>query len=504
MARELADWSVAELAAAASATVRAEMAAGCNLLRIAAEWALKYPGDGLPLDIKLNNGADERSLVVGGDGTPDVAESAAGDFALETRMSLGHANALLADSLDLRFRFPCLWVRIESGSVRAWQARAVAQKTRHLTIGQAESVDRCIAGHLGNLSKTRLDNLIATEILRVDKEARDKAAREALQDRGIQFGRSDQDNMTPFWGAMPSNDAIRSDATINKLADILIARQDDLPAGVPVRGAETKAEWRSVAHVLLTSNPTLANQLLLQDQQPDLFDDLFSCADDSTNTEPAPDADGRDLDREQLVDQVVSRIDAGKLLPSVTLHIHLTAEAFIRSEGDSIARVEGIGPALLSTVRTWLGDGCRVTVQPVLDPDGIAPVDRYETPDRMRDALLARTPASIFPWTGSLNRRNDLDHTVPYLPPPSGPPGQTGLHNLGPLTRREHRAKTIGHMSLRQPSPGTYVWKSRFGRILITNDTGTHDLGNANTNDLASEIWRAADRLQQLHALDVA
>jgi hypothetical protein len=121
--------------------------------------------------------------------------------------------------------------------------------------------------------------------------------------------------------------------------------------------------------------------------------------------------------------------------------------------------------------------------------------------ERMRDALLARTPASVFPWTGSLNRHNDIYHTVPYLPPPGGPPGQTGLHNLGPLTRSEHRAKTIGHLSLRQPLPGTYVWKTRYGRVLITNDTGTHDLGS---NELAQEIWRTAAGMQHLHALDVA
>jgi|GEM_PF-6138846 hypothetical protein len=77
MARELADWSVAQLAAAAAAGVHAEMLAGCNVLRIAAEWAHKHPGDGLPLEIKLNNGVDERRLVVGGDGTPDVAASLA-------------------------------------------------------------------------------------------------------------------------------------------------------------------------------------------------------------------------------------------------------------------------------------------------------------------------------------------------------------------------------------------------------------------------------------------
>ncbi|GAB3925216.1 hypothetical protein GCM10011575_05170 [Microlunatus endophyticus] len=505
MARDLSEWSIAELASAAADNARAQMLVGCNLLRIADQWALKHPGDGLPLEIKLDNGADQRRLVVGGDGTPDVAEGAAADLALESRMSVGQALALITDALDLHFRFPCLWARVEAGSVADWQARRIAQKTRRLSQEQAGSIDRCIAGHLANLSLTRLDNLLDAEILRVDQEARDKAAKKALAERDVRFGKPNQDNLTEFWGAMPADDAQRSDAAINQLATILQARKDYLPAGVPVRGADTRQAWRSVAMALFTTNPILANQLLLQHQQPDLFDQLFDDRfPDAHDPAGAKVVDDRpDPVHERLVAEVVGRIDASKLIPSGTLHIHLNADAFTRPE-NSIARLEKIGPALLSTIKTWLGDGCTIRLQPVLDPATIAPVDRYEVPDRMREAILARTPASSFPWTGSLNRRNDLDHTLPYLPPPAGPPGQTGLHNLGPLTRREHRAKTIGHMSLRQPDPGTYVWKSRYGRVLITNDSGTHDLGNITTNQLASEIWYAADRMQHLHALDVA
>jgi len=266
---------------------------------------------------------------------------------------------------------------------------------------------------------------------------------------------------------------------------------------------------------VFTTNPILASQLLLENQQPDLLDDLFTyvgtqlaespaeTSDDQGDGERVGDESTADPIREQLIAEVVGRIDARKLIPSATLHVHLSAEAFTKSD-DAIARVENIGPALLSTIQTWLGQNCAVRLQPVLDPDQVAPVDRYEVPGRMRDAILARTPASVFPWTGSLNRRNDLDHTVPYLPPPGGPPGQTGLHNLGPLSRREHRAKTIGHMSLRQPRPGTYVWKSRYGRVLITNESGTHDLGIADTNDFANQIWQLAVDMQHLHALDVA
>jgi hypothetical protein len=114
----------------------------------------------LPVEVKLDHGADERRQVVGGAGSPDVAEAAAADLAVEARVSVWQAIALITDALDLRFRFPCLWARVEAGNVADWQARRIAQKTRHLDIEQAGSIDRCITGHLGNLSLTRLDHAL--------------------------------------------------------------------------------------------------------------------------------------------------------------------------------------------------------------------------------------------------------------------------------------------------------------------------------------------------------
>ena len=155
-----------------------------------------------------------------------------------------------------------------------------------------------------------------------------------------------------------------------------------------------------------------------------------------------------------------------------------------------MARVEGIGPVLLSAVREWLGTGCQIRVLPVLDPAGIAAVDAYEVPDRMAEAVLTRSPASVFPWSAITNRhRFDLDHTIPYTGPPGGPPGQTRPDNLGPLSRGEHRFKTYGRISVRQPDAGTFVWRTRFGRVIVTNPAGTHDLG---TGASADAVWHSA------------
>ncbi|MBA3309735.1 MAG: hypothetical protein H0U28_06695 [Nocardioidaceae bacterium] len=75
-----------------------------------------------------------------------------------------------------------------------------------------------------------------------------------------------------------------------------------------------------------------------------------------------------------------------------------------------MARVEGVGPVSLDQAKKWLGHG-RVTIQPVLDIAGMAPVDAYEIPDRMREAAHLMTPADVFPYATGTGRKRDIDHT---------------------------------------------------------------------------------------------
>ncbi len=164
--------------------------------------------------------------------------------------------------------------------------------------------------------------------------------------------------------------------------------------------------------------------------------------------------------------------------PKAVLYVHLTKEAL--DSGDGVARVEGIGPVTLDQAKQWLSD-CTITLKPVLDVAGITPVDAYEIPDQMREAIHLITPADTFPYASCTSRKMDLDHTIPYLPMVStsstgGPPGQTGIGKLGPLTRRHHRIKTHSRWQVKQPFPGIYLWRSPHGRYWLVDHTGTHRL----------------------------
>jgi len=70
-----------------------------------------------------------------------------------------------------------------------------------------------------------------------------------------------------------------------------------------------------------------------------------------------------------------------------------------------------------------------------------------------------------------------------------GPPGQTGLHNLGPLTRSNHRAVTFGGWRRQQPDPGTYAFRSPNGHVFLTTNQGTLRLGRS---AFARALWDLA------------
>lgn len=157
----------------------------------------------------------------------------------------------------------------------------------------------------------------------------------------------------------------------------------------------------------------------------------------------------------------------------------------------------GVGPVTVGQAQRWLGH-CRVTVKPVLDLAGVAPVDGYEIPDRLREAVHLLSPADVFPYATSTRRCGDIDHTVAYTPPmtdraagatthpgddPSadsgGPPAPTRIGNLAPMTRFHHRIKTHGRWKVVQPYPGVFVWRSPHGRLYLVDHTGTRRLPRA-------------------------
>ena len=77
----------------------------------------------------------------------------------------------------------------------------------------------------------------------------------------------------------------------------------------------------------------------------------------------------------------------------------------------------------------------QIVVRPVLDPLGQVPVDAYEPPPEMREAVESARPSRSSRGAPRPARRATSTTPIPSRPPPSGepPPGQTRPGNLGPL-----------------------------------------------------------------------
>jgi hypothetical protein len=482
----------------------------CRLVELAAHWSdLHHPDSQAPAERTLPGAEQGRQL--GGAGTPKVLEFAPAELAARMETSYGSARALMADALDLRHRHPELWQLVVAGKVPAWRARKVAQATRHLSRSSAMHVDVAVAPAIIGLPWARFETLLTAKIIEADPKAAEEQARIWEAERFVRAGRADQAGLKLLIAKANAGDVIWFLATVNRIAEIL-----------RLQGDMESADVRRSKAIGILAQPAVAVQLLWDfrnEQRPagepqqsdEPVDNEPEAPYDHTSSAPTDDFGNNDvgqpIDAEPPVldpSESAGRgliiqqpgVDVRKLRPQVVLHVHLSEEALLSFHNGKpgiaggVGRFEGVGPITLGQVRRFLADtGCDVKVQPVIDPQNVPPVDGYEIPRRIREAMFLRMPASCFPYA-TATQRMDLDHTIAYRPPArGGPAGQTGVHSLGPLVRLEHRIKTHGRWQVRQPQPSVWIWRSPHSSHYLVTNAGTHNLGDGS---FARRIWRAA------------
>src|SRR6478735_1181216 len=167
------------------------------------------------------------------------------------------------------------------------------------------------------------------------------------------------------------------------------------------------------------------------------------------------------------------------------LFVHLTDDALRTGRG--VARIEGVGPIDIRQLHEVLGDA-DVTLTPVLDLRMRRRVDAYEHPEVVKDHAWVQTGGDCFPWTPRTATRDgvDYDHAIPY--DDTGPPGQTGPHNSGPLRRSHHRTKTHGGLVARVVGPGRHLWLTSHGQAFLVDHTGTTKLTEQQGRAMAEAI----------------
>ncbi|AXE38047.1 DUF222 domain-containing protein [Acidipropionibacterium virtanenii] len=361
----------------------------------------------------VDSPAAERVVSAGAESAGAVGEFVA--LEVGALLGLGEPTAwsLVHDVANLRARHPHLWAAVADLRVEAWQARKVAQACDELSAEAARWVDQKLESVWGTAPWPRIRRRLTGLIVRADADLARPRAETARRDRFLSI-RHLGDSTSVLTARMDTAAALTLEASLDMIVDqmILEGAQDPLPV-LRARALE----------------------MLATPQNPDQ---------DTTPTNPSPP------------------------LPLADVVVHIAAENL--ETGTGVARVTArgrdVGPVLVDQLAHLLGHH-RIRVLPVTDLNGDPAVDAYEIPDRIRRQLVIREDYSVFPYSTSRSRSADLDHTVAYrrsTPGSPAPPGQTRISNLGPLARREHRAKTAGLWTVDQPEPGVYEWTNRTGR----------------------------------------
>lgn len=363
--------------------------------------------------------AAEKLMHFGSDGTPPVAEYLSLEVAALLAISPSACAGLIGQVLDCVHRHPMLWEAVRGGEVRWYRATEIIREVNGSKLCQAAAmwVDAQITPQLNSLTRGRALRLLRGYIAVADPEEALEREERARTRRHVTLWDSTLESgpCRDLSGRLDLTDAAALNATLNELAAVLAADGD----------LESLDHRRATALGIL-ADPARAFQLLNGSDAP--------CQQKAT---------------------VVVHIDAK------------TADSFV-----SIARVEGCGPLSHDTWVELLGHS-RVTVRPIVDLNAMTPVDAYEIPDRIRDAVWMRSPIDMFPYGTASSRSCDLDHTVPYDHRSSGPPGQTRIDNLAPVNRRAHRAKTAMQWKVTQYEGGWLEWTSPAGYRYATGPYGT-------------------------------
>jgi hypothetical protein len=450
--------SATQVLALATGALRSRRLAEVEELRLAIRWAVIH---GHP--------RDERDPMVtpGGDGTPPVREHAIPELAMARETHPATTRALIADGLDLVHRLPRTWAVVEAGECEPWVARKVAVLSRALLDDQVAKVDRAVARAIAGHAPSTVLEIARAKVIEADPETHRAERERSRHERYVRLSRCDELGYRHLIARVTAGDAAWLDAMVDRVADIL---------GATMGADHNHDELRSIALGWL-ARPVDLLKLLLENTETDTATDTGTADTPAWASDDLADTVGR------LTAMPAHRL--ARLRGRGHLFVHLTDEAL--RTGTGVARVEGVGPVDVRQLHEVLGHA-DVTVTPVLDLRMRRRVDAYEHPEAVKDHVWTQTGGDCFPFSPRSATRDgvDFDHAVPY--DDTGPPGQTGPHNSGPLRRRHHRAKTHGGLTTRVVGPGRHLWRTPHGQAFLVDHTGTRRVPEGEAEAMAEAI----------------
>src|SRR4051794_1865388 len=167
---------------AAARRLRAEAnAAEAGLLAQAVEWAQLHLVDDLDdaATVLVEHGKDT-GIPIAGHGAPLVSQFAVAEFAAALGLPAGAGRNLVGQALELAYRLPKTWAKVQAGSLAPWRARRIAEETLCLSAEAASYVDRMVApfAHRTGIAQTQrlVEDAIARFMPEFAAERRDRAS----------------------------------------------------------------------------------------------------------------------------------------------------------------------------------------------------------------------------------------------------------------------------------------------------------------------------------------
>jgi len=460
---------------------------------------------------------------LGGQGCPWVREFTLTELSAALGMSVASGRRLVSDVLELAFRLPRLWAKVKTGTTPAWRARAVADRTQHLTPEAASFVDAQVAEFVNKMSKAAVDKLVDEAVARFMPDLARQQREQAADQRHLTIDHSQVsfDGTSRIEGELDLADAIDLDTAIGHIADELKDLGNTLPLNSRRALAAGELARRQFAfdYDWDPKTPQTITPATVQDQPkptPAPAPAPAPATDTSAGTGSGTTAgSGSDTGSGTGTGPGSGSGSARKPRREVILYAHLSTDATTTLtstgstdpsctiDGNATVRIEGHGAGhpghliTLDTLRDWLTiDGhTKITICPVLDLNArLVSAGRFAT-DLQREQLHLRDQTCAAPHCTRPARHLDADHIDPWVDPDetgsdadtggrdkSSPPGrddpelQTTSDNLGSLCRHHHRAKTLAGWSYQQLFPGVFFWESPHGLRFLTYQGQTIDL----------------------------
>lgn len=450
---DLTNLDKAGLLAAASESVRARRLAEVRDLKVVLEWARAHSEE--------PDNPRDRLMELAGEGAPPVQEFCLGEMALARGTGATATLNALVDTLNLVYRMPETWKVLQTGEAEVYIARRIAKLSSHLPLAVMPVVDKSVARIIAHESGGRVLDVAEAKIIEAAPELHEARVEGERRRRYVSSSRTDEFGLRTVIARCEAGDVVWIEATVARVAEIIAPRHPDATAD----------ELRSIAFGWLARPAELLTLLLeSRDEQEELDLDLAPGLGDEVAEAPETPHNRAMAMPADLLD-ALRELDLSPLAPKAVLYVHLHEAAVNGAAG--VARVEGLGPRTYSSLAELLAR-TRLVVKPVIDLNDRIRLTAYEHPESLKERVHLTTGGDYWPYATSTSRHVDYDHPTPY--DKTGPPGQTGTHNSGPLGRRHHRWKTHGGYRVRQCGAGRYAVLSPHGLGYLVDHRGTREI----------------------------